>query len=112
MEPRTEQGMIPPMLCPTPEAQRIDAQGRPYFLWDVDMTLARFLTKLDHLDPDVRGYWAGKLLRQAKPDDALLYITPQEIADLWPHLERYLGLQRGFWTWLLDAWGQRGRVRR
>jgi hypothetical protein len=30
------------MLAPTPRERLVDAHGRPYFLWDVDMTLDEF----------------------------------------------------------------------
>ena len=52
----------------------------------------------------VRGYLAGKLMRQAKPDDVFQFVTLTEIRDLWPDLERHLGRSRPLWTWLLDAW--------
>jgi hypothetical protein len=40
------------MLNPTPSERMIDAAGRPYFLWDCDMTLAEFRRRLasDKLD--------------------------------------------------------------
>lgn len=53
------------MLCPTPEKSLTDEKGRPYFLWDVDMTLEAFRTKLTCEDDEVRAYWVGKLMRQA-----------------------------------------------
>jgi hypothetical protein len=31
------------MLAPTPPDRLVDPQGRPYVLWDVDMTLAEFV---------------------------------------------------------------------
>ena len=76
------------------------------------MTLADFKQRLLDGDPGVRAYLIGKMMRQAKPDDALQFITAQEIADLFPALEKYLGQTREFWTWLLDEWGRRGIVRR
>jgi hypothetical protein len=40
------------MLCPTSEERLTDSQGRPYFLWDCDVTLAQFR---EHLVPVPRG---------------------------------------------------------
>ena len=100
------------MLAPTPRDRLVDPQGRPYFLWDVDMTLEEFERIVGDADSAMRSYWIGKVMRQAKPDDALQYISPQEIADLWPSIERYLGNTRPFWTWLLEQWERRGFVRR
>jgi len=91
-------------LNPTPPEWLIDAQGRPYFLWDMDLTLERFRELLAGDDLEVRAYLVGKLMRQAKPDDVFQFVTVREIRELWPHLERYLGRSREFWRWILGVW--------
>lgn len=96
-------------LCPTPPERLVDPQGRPYFLWDADMTLDAFTAALRDTDPEVRAYFIGKMMRQAKPDDVFTFVSVREIRELWPRLERYLGQSRAFWTWLLDAWRAQGR---
>ena len=45
----------------TPAARLVDAKGRPYFLWDDDMTLEAFRDRLRSNDPAVRAYFLGKL---------------------------------------------------
>jgi hypothetical protein len=50
-------------LAPTPAHRLIDARGRPYFLWDEEMTLDELRGKLRDPDPDVRAYFLGKLMR-------------------------------------------------
>ena len=101
------------MLAPTPPHALTDASGRPYFAWDEDIDLAGFLARLRHdPDGDVRDYTLGKLLRQAKPDDALTLVSPQEIADAWARIVPYLGQRRAFWEWLLTTWERLGRVHR
>lgn len=100
------------MLAPTPRSRLLDDQGRPYFLWDVDMTLDDFTQRLATADPPVRAWLIGKMMRQAKPDDALQFVSAQQIADLFPTLEKHLGQTRDFWVWLLDEWGRRGIIRR
>jgi hypothetical protein len=97
------------MLAPTPPERLVDSQGRPYFLWDMEMTLAEFERALH--SPE-RPYFVGKLMRQAKPDDVLQFMTPQEIAELLPDVDRYLGRSRAFWKWLIERWESRGLVRR
>jgi hypothetical protein len=94
------------MLNPTPLERLTDRQGHPYFLWDSEMTLDEFRRGLQDPNLEVRAYLVGKLMRQAKPDDVFSFVSTGEIRALWPHLERYLGKTREFWTWLLDAWGQ------
>ena len=100
------------MLNPTPRESLTDQQGRPYFLWDCELTLAEFERRLKDPDPDVRAYFVGKLMRQAKPDDVFQFVTLSEIKELWPRLERFLGQSRPFWTWLLEAWDRKPHGRR
>lgn len=93
------------MLFPTPPDKLVDAAGRPYFLWDSDMTLSEFERQLREENSEGRAYLVGKLMRQAKPDDVFTFVTVDDIVALWPRLERYLGRQRPFWRWLLGFWG-------
>lgn len=90
------------MLNPTAPERMVDQRGRPYFLWDVDLTLAQFLKLLRSSDGTVRAYWVGKLMRQAKPDDALTYVRADEMEALWTGIEPYLGDKREFWKWFLE----------
>ena len=89
----------------------VDSHGRPYFLWDTDMTLDVFRERLSDPDVDVRAYLVGKLMRQAKPDDVFTFVSLAEIDWLWPRLERYLGKSRPFWSWLLAWWKGRSGCR-
>lgn len=91
-------------LAPTPAERLTDALGRPYFLWDDEMSLESFREKLRDPDPEVRAYFIGKLMRQAKPDDVFSFVTVREIETEWARIERYLGKTREFWRWLLDRW--------
>lgn len=82
---------------PTPLESLVDRSGRPYFLWDVDMTLDEFRRGLADRDPEVRAYLAGKLLRQARSADVGMFLTNDELRELWPLLSRYLGQTRDAW---------------
>jgi len=95
------------LLNPTPRERLLDAKGRPYFLWDVDMTLATFEERLVDPDLEVRGYFLGKLMRQAKPDDVLAMVSLGRIASEWASLEPYLGEAKPFWEWLVGWWRSR-----
>jgi hypothetical protein len=86
------------MLVPTPRDKLCDSRGRPYFLWDVDMTLEEFLARLAPGSHE-RDYWLATLLRQAKPDDALSFVTLADIRDAWPRIGTRLGKHGAFWTW-------------
>jgi hypothetical protein len=93
------------LLAPTPPAHLTDARGRPYFLWDCELTLEEFRRALRTPDREQRAYWVGKLMRQAKPDDVFTFVSVAEIAELWPSVHRYLGRTRDFWAWILPRWG-------
>lgn len=82
-----------------------DGAGRPYFLWDADMTLQRFEELLRTGDHATRVYLVAKLMRQAKPDDVFEFVTLARIAELWPELVHDLGRTRAFWGWILRQWG-------
>jgi hypothetical protein len=98
------------MLCPTSPELLTDAAGRPYFLWDVaGMTLDELRRRLAEGPEGERAYWLAKVLRQAKPDDALQLVTPRQIAAAWPAIEHRLGQRRELWRWLLGVrWGLLG----
>lgn len=94
------------MLSITPAAALTDQRGRPYFLWDCDLTLEQFRERLQDPDPAVRAYFFAKLMRQAKPDDVFCFVTRAELEREWPRVEPQLGRSRAFWTWLLRTWNE------
>lgn len=98
------------MIAPTPDDAFCDAEGRPYFLWDVDLTLEQFVAKL--ADPEHRDYWLATLLRQAKPDDVFRFVSLAEIAEALPRIERGLGRQAAFWSWRIERWKTHGQSAR
>ena len=68
------------------------------------MTLATFDQRLADPDPEIRGYFLGKLMRQAKPDDVLSMVSLARIDTEWSLVESYLGETRPFWEWLVAWW--------
>lgn len=100
------------VLAPTPPDRLVDERGRPYFSWDDDLTLDAFRERLRDPDPEVRAYFLGKLLRQAKPDDVLAFVSMEDVRRQWDAVERYLGRTRDFWAWLLQRWGSTSDVPR
>lgn len=83
----------------------VDRHGRPYFLWDNELTLDQFVEQLRTGDEGGRSYLIAKLMRQAKPDDVFSFVRLSEIAGLWPRIHSRLGRTRAMWTWLLGEWG-------
>lgn len=94
------------MLSTTQPEALTDRRGRPYFLWDCDLTVAQLQDRLRDPNPDVRAYFMAKLMRQAKPDDVFTFVTLAEVRESWPRISRYLGQSQPFWIWLLDAWNR------
>jgi len=88
------------MLAPTPRDKLCDAQGRPYFLWDCDVTLDEFTRKLE-VRGDTRDYWLCALLRQAKPDDVLTFVSLEDVREAWPRIGSRVGKAAAFWSWRL-----------
>ncbi len=84
------------VLNPTPRELLVDAKGRPYFVWDSELTLAEFEHRLCTDDMEAKAYLVGKLMRQAKPDDVFTFVTEAEIRALWGRLLPYLGRARPF----------------
>lgn len=77
------------------------------------MTRAEFEKRIEKSEnSEIRAYFAAKLLRQAKPDDVFLFLTPQDIADLWHDMLPYLGRKKAFWNWLLNILAEQGHVKR
>ena len=74
---------------------------RPYFVWWLDATTADFRKGLHAPDPARRAYWMGLLLRAANTRDVWAFVTPAEIREHWPLLQRHLGRTRSMWAWLL-----------
>lgn len=97
------------MLSPTPPERLTDLQGRPYFLWDCDMTLNGLRRALRSSEPVARAYLVAKLMRQAKPDDVFSFVSVDEIRELWGLVEGQLGTARPFWSWLLARWAEQDR---
>ena len=103
-------GSLKGVLNPTPPEFLTDSLGRPYFLWDCEMTLRDFKRGLESDDLELRAYLVGKLMRQAKPDDVFTFVSPGTIRELWPRIVRFLGKSREFWTWLFETWEAQGHV--
>jgi hypothetical protein len=93
------------ITAPTPDELRTDAHGRPYFVWDVDDTWGGVVDHLAADDVEIADYWLARVLRDAKPDDAIELVSWDRIAEAWPRISWRLGHQRAFWAWWLKRAG-------
>jgi len=95
-------------LNPTPPDQLVDSRRQPYFLWDRRMSEAELRQILiDAAHPEHVDMLA-LLLREARPDEVWMYITPAQVAAEWPSVAPRLGRRRSFWGWLLEGWRKLG----
>ncbi len=90
------------LRAPTPPDRLTDHRGRPYFIWDVDISLSDWLRAIRDPDAERADYWLARALRDAKPDDVLEWVSLDEIAQRWNGLAPFVGRQRGFWLWWLE----------
>ena len=90
-----------PVLPPTFPALLQD-ETRPYFLWWTEVTVAEFRRLLTSADLRSCAYWLGALLREANTRDVWVFVRPDDIRALWPHLIRHLGRAREMWAYLLQ----------
>jgi hypothetical protein len=85
-----------------------DPQGIPYVLWDEPMTLSELRARLQSASRAERLHLLGRILREARDTDVWRFTTPDEVADSWPELQRFLGRRRAFWRFLLERWQDLG----
>ena len=85
-----------------------EADRRPYFLWDEDVTIAELRAALARPDGPERDRWLGKLLREARDVDVWHFVSPEEVARALPRLGRRLGRRRRFWEFLIGGWRDDG----
>lgn len=95
------------VLNQTPPERLCDRQGRPYFSWDSDLTLTQWRQGLSGSNAAWRALLVARLMRQARPDDVLLFVRPQDVIRDWALVEPHLGRERPYWTWLVNHWRRR-----
>lgn len=90
-----------------------DPNGRPYFVWDEDVSVAELRAALrPGRDEHARLRLMGKLLREARDMDVWRFVTPSEVAAALPDLGRRLGRRRRFWEFLIEGWRNDGLLPR
>jgi hypothetical protein len=47
-------------------------------------------------------------MREARDPDVWEFTSVAEVRALFPKIERYLGRRKDFWSYLLNAWAERG----
>mgnify|MGYP006201556047 CR=1 FL=1 len=82
-----------------------DGDKRPYFFWDEDVSIAELRRVLAEGPAEERDRLLGKMLREARDLDVWCFVTPKDVAEALPRLERRIGQRRlPFWQFLIDGW--------
>jgi hypothetical protein len=81
---------------------------RPYFFWDEDVSIAELQSILNGPSSDLRDRALGKMLREARDTDVWSLVTPADVAEALPRLERRLGRRAAFWRFLIEGWKKDG----
>ena len=85
-----------------------DGGAVPYFFWDRAIALEELHRILADPHHPERLSTVATLLREARPDEVWLFMSPDEVSAILPELLPRLGRQRSFWNWLLGAWREIG----
>jgi hypothetical protein len=75
------------------------------------VSIAELREILAHGDDYDRDRLLGKMLREARDIDVWHFVTPTQVADALPRVERRLGRRAGFWRFLVDGWRADGLLR-
>lgn len=87
-----------------------DGSAVPYFLWDEPLTIDELRNGLMGLDSDERVRLSGKVLREARFDEALALVPLDRILAEYPAIRGHLGRRRAFWDFLVGEWLAQGLV--
>jgi hypothetical protein len=87
------------------------AEGRPYFLWDEDLSVAELRERLHQGPNEERERLLGKMLREARDTDVWRFVTPEEVAEALPRIGRRVGRRLPFWEFLIEGWRSDGLLR-
>ena len=87
-----------------------DGSAVPYFLWDEPIPLDELRRRIREAEPAERARLAGKILREARFDEAMALVPLSQILSDYTRIRPNLGRRRGFWDYLLGEWRALGLV--
>lgn len=87
-----------------------ELEAVPYFLWNEETTVGRLREILSSPDHPLRPIYAARVMREGRVRDVWSFLTPREVAALWPQVRPHLGRRREFWRFLLDTWQACGAI--
>jgi len=86
-----------------------DPDSKPYFLWSEAMTVGELRQILaGSQGPDLRLMYMARIMRECRVPEVWDFLTPKEIQEEWPRLQRRLGRSLTLWRFLMDTWTRHG----
>ncbi|OGS37142.1 MAG: hypothetical protein A2293_15800 [Elusimicrobia bacterium RIFOXYB2_FULL_49_7] len=83
-----------------------EENGRPYFLWDDQLTWHQLRHILNMPNHPQFAYYLGKTLREANYGDVWRLVSLQTVLSHFKEASPFLGRQRNFWLFLIHNWKQ------
>jgi hypothetical protein len=87
-----------------------DGSAVPYFMWDEPLTLDDLRRRLGGPDEAERTRLSGKVMREARFDEAVQLVPVARIVAEYPQLRANLGRRRAFWDFLIAEWRSLGLI--
>lgn len=87
-----------------------DPEAIPDFLWDEPRTVRELRELLATAQPAERARLEGKILREARFDEAIALVSLRRILEDWDGIRRHLGRRLPFWEYLIGEWRSLGLV--
>lgn len=87
-----------------------DLDAVPSFLWNEETTVRQLKAILDDPLNPLRALYTARVMREGRVADLWAFLSPRDVAALWPRVEPHLGKRRQFWRYLIDTWRQAGAI--
>lgn len=82
----------------------------PYFCWDRNWTEADVRRRLAAATGVEWARLAAWIMREARFDDVWRFLRPAQVRDHLDELRPLLGRRKDFWTFIIGAWHELGRI--
>ena len=89
---------------------RCDDETEPSFCWDRPWTAGTIREKLRTTEGFQRDQLVAWIMREATFDEVWSFLTPREVDECLPRIERFLGRRKGYWPYIIGAWHELGKL--
>lgn len=82
----------------------------PSFCWDRNWTVSEIRRRLQNSKGWDRDLLMAWILRESPISEVWDYLSPLEVADSLPKINRFLGRRKDFWNYIIGAWRELGKI--